>query len=131
LYSASVRVIIAETGSVETPIETNNRSWRLFAFRASAPAASGIPPVAITPDKVEKYSGKRRGQGDAPRMLLPPPGERESPSWLPQRISELQRKRGFLMKIVIIRYNERRFIFYPCDERRRPKTGRPRGGLSD
>jgi hypothetical protein len=32
---------------------------------------------------------------------------------------------GFPMKIVIIRYNERRFIFYHCDERRRPKTGLP------
>jgi hypothetical protein len=35
------------------------------------------------------------------------------------------------MKIVIIRYNERKFVFYHCDERRRPKTGHPRGGLSD
>ena len=35
------------------------------------------------------------------------------------------------MKIMIIRYNERRVVVYHCDERRRPKTGRPRGGLSD
>jgi hypothetical protein len=27
--------------------------------------------------------------------------------------------------------HERRFVVYHCDERRRPKTGRPRGGLSD
>ena len=40
-------------------------------------------------------------------------------------------KRGFPMKIEIFRYNGRMFIFYHCDERRRPKTGRPRGGLSD
>ena len=33
------------------------------------------------------------------------------------------------MKIMIIRYNERRVVVYHCDERRRPKTGRPRGGL--
>jgi hypothetical protein len=40
-------------------------------------------------------------------------------------------KKGFLMKIMIIRYNERRVVVYHCDERRRPKTGRPSGGLSD
>jgi hypothetical protein len=34
-------------------------------------------------------------------------------------------KRGFPMKIVIIRYNERRFIVYHCDERRRPRRGTP------
>jgi hypothetical protein len=34
-------------------------------------------------------------------------------------------KKGFPMKIVIIRYNERRFIFYHCDERRRPRRGAP------
>jgi hypothetical protein len=32
---------------------------------------------------------------------------------------------------MIIRYNERRFVDYHCDERRRLKTGRPRGGFSD
>jgi hypothetical protein len=40
-------------------------------------------------------------------------------------------KKGFPMKIMIIRYNERRFVVYHCDERRRSKTGCPRGGLSD
>jgi hypothetical protein len=40
-------------------------------------------------------------------------------------------KKGFPMKIEIFRYNGRMIIFYYCDERRRPKTGRPRGGLSD
>jgi hypothetical protein len=36
-------------------------------------------------------------------------------------------KRGFLMKIEIFRYNGRRFIFYHCDERRRPRRGAPTG----
>jgi len=40
-------------------------------------------------------------------------------------------KKGFPLKIMIIRYNERRVVIYHCDEHRRPKTGRPRSGLSD
>jgi hypothetical protein len=34
-------------------------------------------------------------------------------------------KKGFLMKIMIIRYNERRVVVYHCDERRRPRRGAP------
>jgi hypothetical protein len=34
-------------------------------------------------------------------------------------------KKGFLLKIEIFRYKGRMFIFYHCDERRRPKTGLP------
>jgi hypothetical protein len=34
-------------------------------------------------------------------------------------------KKGFPMKIMIIRYNERRFVVYLCDERRRPRRGSP------
>jgi hypothetical protein len=36
------------------------------------PPPLGHPPIAITPDKVEKYPEKRGGQGDAPLGLLPP-----------------------------------------------------------
>ena len=32
---------------------------------------------------------------------------------------------GFPLKIMIIRYNERRLVIYPCDERRRPRRGPP------
>jgi hypothetical protein len=61
------------SGSVEILIETNNRSWGLQFFMLP-PHRPGIPPVAITPDKVEIYPKKKRGQGDAPPGLLPPPG---------------------------------------------------------
>jgi hypothetical protein len=42
-----------------------------------------------------KNLNKRGGKGILSLGCLPLWGERGSPSWLPQRISELQRKRGF------------------------------------
>jgi hypothetical protein len=60
------------------------------------PPPLGHPPIAITPDKVEKYSLKKRGsRGCFPWAASPSGGERGSPSKLPQRISELQKKEDF------------------------------------
>jgi hypothetical protein len=47
-------------------------------FSCFRPRRPGITPMAITPDKVEIYPGKRGGQGGAPLELFPPPGERGS-----------------------------------------------------
>jgi hypothetical protein len=124
VYSASSRVLIAEIGFVETLIETNNRSGAP-AFHASTPAASGIPPIAITPDKVEKYSEKRGVRGMLPLGCFTLWGREGVTLQAAAENKRITGKRGFPMKIVIIRYNERRFIFYHCDERRRPKTGLP------
>jgi hypothetical protein len=60
-----------------------------FLHRASAPAASGIPHIAIIPDNVENNLRKKRGsRGCSPHAASPSGGERGSPSWLPQRITE-------------------------------------------
>ena len=40
-----------------------------------------------------------------------------------KRISKQRGEKRFPMKIGLFRYNGRMFIFYHCDERRRPKTG--------
>jgi hypothetical protein len=57
---------------VESLMETLNRSWGLFAHRASAPAALMIPPIAITPDKAENNTQKEEGvRGMLPTCCLP------------------------------------------------------------
>jgi hypothetical protein len=71
LNISSIRRVIAEIGFVESLIETNNRSFRALCISCFRPRRSGFPPIAITPDKVEKYSEERGGQGDATPMLLP------------------------------------------------------------
>jgi hypothetical protein len=101
--------------------ETGNRSFGLFAHRTFTPATSGIAHIVITS---QKFTRLPMGvEGMLPACCLPLLTAAEN--------KQITGKREFPMKIVIIRYNERRFIVYHCDERRRPKTGRPRGGLND
>ena len=79
-------------GFVETLIETINRSWGLKPI-VLPPPPLGHPPIAITPDKVEKYPEKRGGQGDAPLGLPPPLGESGGHSLI---ISQKLAIKGFL-----------------------------------
>ena len=92
----------------------------------------GDPSIAIILDKIKKqYSEKKGVKEMIPACCLPRWGREGVTLIAAAENGRTTGKKGFHMKIMIIRYNERRFVVYHCDEHRRPKTGRPRGGLSD
>jgi hypothetical protein len=51
--------------------ETSNRSWGLFAHRASAPAAQASPNIAIIIRRLMKNLNKRGGKGMLPACCFP------------------------------------------------------------
>jgi hypothetical protein len=82
-------------GLFEILERTSSRSLGLFAHRASAPAARASTNIAIIIRRLMKNPDKRGGKRMLPACCLPLWGERGSPSWLPQRISELPEKEDF------------------------------------
>jgi len=60
-----------------------------------APAARASPDIVIIIRRLMKNSDKKGGRAMLPLGCLPLWGERELPSWLPQKISELQEKEDF------------------------------------
>jgi len=94
-YSASGRVLIAEIGFVETLIKNKQSLLGALCISCFSPRRPGIPPSAITPDKVEKYSEKRGSRGCSPWTASPFGREGGSFSKVPQRICELQKKEDF------------------------------------
>ena len=90
-----------------------------------APTLHGYPPFAIILDKVENSTLKKGVKGMLPFDCIPYRGREGVTIIAAAENGRTTGKKGFLMKIMIIRYNERRFVVYHCDERRRPKTGLP------
>jgi hypothetical protein len=72
--------------------------WGSFLHRASAPATRASPNITITIRRLMKNPDKSGGKGMLPACCLPLWGERGSPSWLPQRISELHKKKRISTK---------------------------------
>jgi len=76
---------------------------RAPVFSCFRPSRSGIPPIAITPDKVEIYPKKKRGlRGCSPWAASPSGGERGSFSKLPQRINEYRQKRISTEPVILL-----------------------------
>jgi hypothetical protein len=76
-------------------------AWRFFSLFSNQSDDGAIKKLITTQEIDEKHSRrnsrnkKRMGaKGCSPHTASPSGGERGSPSWLQQRISELPRKRG-------------------------------------